>query len=41
MDFQHLKWIYRALRYRYRLEPREIRLVQRHRRGRSGWCSAT
>ncbi len=30
MDFQHLKWIYRALRYRYRLEPREIRLVQRH-----------
>ena len=30
MDLLHLKWIFRALRYRYRLEPQEIRLVQRH-----------
>lgn len=30
MDFRHLKWIFRALRYRYRLERQEIRLVQRH-----------
>jgi FkbM family methyltransferase len=30
MNFKHLKWIFRALRYRYRLEPREIRLVQCH-----------
>jgi FkbM family methyltransferase len=30
VQFQQLKWIYRALRYRFRLEPQEIRLVQRH-----------
>ena len=29
MDFRHLKWIFRALRYRYRLEPQEIRSMQR------------
>lgn len=30
MRLQQLKWLYRALRYRYRLEPQEIRLLQRH-----------
>ena len=30
MQVQKLKWLYRALRYRYRLEPQEIRLLQRH-----------
>jgi FkbM family methyltransferase len=30
MNLPHLKWIFRAIRYRYRLEPQEIRLLQRH-----------
>lgn len=30
MRWQKLKWRYRALRYRYRLEPEEIRLVTRY-----------
>lgn len=30
MLLERLKWIYRAWRYRYRLEPREIRLLLQH-----------
>ena len=30
MSFDRLRWLYRAWRYRYRLERREIRLLMHH-----------